>query len=57
MMLDMPGVMTVRAFTQVDGGGWSLTEWVLHDPLQYRRLVRTQMRERRALTDTTATRV
>lgn len=48
-VVDMPGVMTVRAFTQVDGGGWSLTEWVLHDPLQYRRLVRTQIEELLAL--------
>jgi hypothetical protein len=48
-VVDMPGVVTMRAFTQVGDDEWSLTETVLNDPLQYRRLVRTQIEELLAL--------
>jgi hypothetical protein len=46
-IVSMP--VTMRAITEVDGDEWALTEWVLNDPLQYRRLVRTQIEELLAL--------
>jgi hypothetical protein len=48
-VVDMPDGVTMRAFTQVGDDQWSLTEWVLNDPSQYRRLVRTQIEELLAL--------
>jgi hypothetical protein len=39
----------MREFTEVDGGKWALTESILNDPSEYRRLVRTQVEELFAL--------
>ena len=44
-VVDLHGVVTMRACTKVDDGKWALTEWVLNDPSLYRRLVRTQVEE------------
>jgi hypothetical protein len=41
--------VTMRTFTQVGEDSYSLTETVLNDSLQYRRLVRTQVEELLAL--------
>jgi hypothetical protein len=48
-VVDMPGVVRMRAFTDVDDDRFMATEWVLNDPSQYRRLVRTQIEELLAL--------
>jgi hypothetical protein len=48
-VVDLPGSVTMRGFTQVDGGKWTMTERLLNDPLEYRRLVRTQIEELLAL--------
>src|SRR5262245_56179941 len=45
----MPGGVTMRAFVDLDDGRFSCTEFVLNDPLRYRRLVRTQIEELLAL--------
>ena len=45
----MPDLVTMREFTQMDGGKWWLTEKILNDPSLYRRLVRTQIEELLAL--------
>ena len=54
---EMPDLVTMREFTQMDGGKWWLTEKILNDPSLYRRLVRTQIEElqRRADPQPTAT--
>jgi len=46
---EMPDLVTMREFTQIDGGKWWLTEKILNDPSLYRRLVRTQIEELLAL--------
>ena len=40
---------TMRDFVEMDGGAYWLTEKVLNDPSLYRRLVRTQIEELKAL--------
>ena len=35
----------MREFTEMDDGKWWSTEYILNDPLLYRRLVRTQIEE------------
>jgi hypothetical protein len=42
-------VMTMRGYTQVDGGLWTRTDRLLNDLLERRRLVRTQIEELMAL--------
>jgi 20S proteasome alpha/beta subunit len=39
----------IRTFTRVDDDKWTVTEAILNDPLQYRRLLRTQIEELLAL--------
>jgi hypothetical protein len=46
---EMPDLVTMREFTQMDGGKWWLTEKILNDPSLYRLLVRTQIEELLAL--------
>jgi hypothetical protein len=41
--------VTMRDFTEVDDDRWTLTEFVLNDPLERRRLVCTQIKELLAL--------
>lgn len=48
-VVDLSPTVTMREFTQVDGGKWTMTERVLNDPLECRRLVRTQIEELLAL--------
>ena len=44
-VVNMPGFVTMREFTEIDDGKWWSTESILNDPLPYRRLVRTQIEE------------
>ena len=44
-VVNMPGFVTMREFTEMDDGKWWSTESILNDPLLYRRLVRTQIEE------------
>ena len=44
-VVNMPGFVTMREFTEIDDGKWWSTESILNDPLLYRRLVRTQIEE------------
>jgi hypothetical protein len=48
-VVDLSRQAPMRAYTQVDGGKWTLTERLLNDPLAYRRLIRTQIEELMAL--------
>jgi hypothetical protein len=48
-VVEMPGLVMMRAFTQADDGKWAQTEYFLKDPLLCRRLVRTQIEELLAL--------
>jgi hypothetical protein len=48
-VVDMPGLITMREFVELDDGKWWLTEKVIVDPLLRRRLVRTQIEELVAL--------
>jgi hypothetical protein len=41
----LPGIILIAPYTQVDDGQYTLTDRVLKDPQQYRRLVRTQIEE------------
>ena len=42
---EMPDLVTMRSFTEVDDGKWGTTEYVLNDPVMRRRLTRTQIEE------------
>ena len=44
-VVNMPGFVTMREFTEMDDGKRWSTESILNDPLLYRRLVRTQIEE------------
>jgi hypothetical protein len=48
-MSDVPDMVSMRPFTELDDGKWALTERVLGDPQKRRRLVRTQIEELWAL--------
>jgi hypothetical protein len=48
-VVQMPGLITMREFTELDGGKWYITEGCLTDPALRRRLVRTQVEELFAL--------
>jgi hypothetical protein len=48
-MGDIVKLATMRGYTVVDGGLWAMTERLLNDPVQRRRLVRTQIEELMAL--------
>jgi hypothetical protein len=48
-IVNMPGGVMMRFATEIDDGKWCCTEFILNDPLQYRRLVRTQIEELLAL--------
>ncbi|HZZ24536.1 MAG TPA: hypothetical protein VFE60_19000 [Roseiarcus sp.] len=48
-MGDIVKLATMRGYTVVDGGLWAMTKRLLNDPVQRRRLVRTQIEEPMAL--------
>jgi len=48
-VVEMPGAVMIRTYTEVDDDKWTLTDFVLEDPLKRRRLVRTQIEELLAL--------
>jgi hypothetical protein len=47
--VEMPGPVMIRAYTEVDDGRWGLTDKILEDPGERRRLVRTQIEELKTL--------
>jgi hypothetical protein len=48
-VVPLPGIIVTNTYVEVGDDRWSLTEHVLADPLERRRLVRTQVEELLAL--------